>query len=688
MAELVVTPDDNTKNGATERVESAAASAETNEQRVELGVLTGQRFLDELVRQLSLSVPALGVYVSYLETRREQFRTVAFWFRDRLLPPFRYDCEGAPCSEVLRRDQLCHFHSVQEAFPDDAFLRDHAIRSLLASPVRDRNGVSVGLIGLLHDDEIAVDRAKPALERWLNRVGSELERIRTQRELRHAKERFDFLTDHVPGLLWTADRDGRLTFVSGHELTRAGVDSNEILGTRAGNGAHDAIWGNSASEGFRRAIEGETLSYRERWREEWYEVSIGPIREADGQVIGVIGAALNRTERVDEEARRAAERERVKAQERWESLSLMAGQIAHDFNNLLMGVMGNAGVALMRIPDGHSARECVEQIEKASSRAAELTQQLMVCAGAPSTATRSLPLRSLVESCIARVRQRFVGNYQIAVEVPPELAIDVDPSQTETLISNLIVNAIQATEGRGRVVVKASRATLGATRIDEMLFANDCRSGGFVRLSVCDTGTGIPEALRRRVFEPFYTTRSGSRGLGLAAVLGIARGHRAAIDVRDGDPGTIVDVYFAAESVEDETAEAVAVQESQALRRPLILVVDDEEMVRAVAQLLLEGVGFSVETASGGAEALERLRRDDRRVDVVLLDLTMPDLDGRETFLAMREAGFETPVVLTSGYLESEVWSRFRADGVAGFIQKPYRVDDLVAVLRQALGGV
>ncbi|MCA9524007.1 MAG: response regulator, partial [Myxococcales bacterium] len=613
------------------------------------------------------------------------FKSAAFWLRGRWLPTFRYVCAGSPCGEVLLSGRMRHFRAVREAFPDDAFLREEGIESYSGSPVFDRAGSPLGVIGLLHDGELDVERASSLLERHILRVAAELEHLRTEIDLRRAQERLAFLTGHVPALLWTADRAGRLTFVSGRELQRVGVEPERLLGTTVGDSAHDAIWGLTAMDAHERAIEGQSLSYRERWRGEWYDVSVGPIRESDSQIVGTIGAALNATERVGEEARRASERERDRVLEQWESLSLMAGQIAHDFNNLLMGVMGNAGVALMRIPERHNARECVEQIEKAASRAAELTQQLMVCAGTVSMTTRACSVRSLADASVVRVRERLIGEYEVHVDAAEGLTVDVDPSQIETLLQNLLANAVQAIDQKGVVTLCANHLDVDSSVLARTLFENDCKPGSCVRLSVRDGGAGIPLGVRRRIFEPFFSTRAGHRGLGLSAVLGIARGHRAAIDIRDGDPGTIVDVYLSTESASD-AERVVEASPSTDSTSPRVLVVDDEEMVRVVAELLLDGVGFAVESAPGGAEALEILRRGAPRVDVVLLDLTMPEMDGRQTFLAMREAGFETPVVLTSGYLESEVWGRFRADGVSGFIQKPYRVDDLVRVLRQAIG--
>jgi CheY-like chemotaxis protein len=266
-------------------------------------------------------------------------------------------------------------------------------------------------------------------------------------------------------------------------------------------------------------------------------------------------------------------------------------------------------------------------------------------------------------------------------------AVEADPAQVRQVVMNLITNASDAIGDEPGVitvttgVTECDRAYLNQTYLDE-----DLPEGRYVFVEVSDTGCGMDDETQSRLFDPFYTTKFTGRGLGMAAVLGILRGHRGAIRVySEPERGTTVKILFPAS---DRAACALPDEprrEEDWSASGTVLVVDDEETVRNLAGKALRSAGFSVLLANEGREALELYREHQQKIVAVLLDLTMPGMGGEEAFRELRRIRADVAVVLSSGYNEQEVTNRFAGQGLAAFIQKPYRVGDLLAKLRTVI---
>jgi CheY-like chemotaxis protein len=372
-----------------------------------------------------------------------------------------------------------------------------------------------------------------------------------------------------------------------------------------------------------------------------------------------------------------------------ESLGVLAGGIAHDFNNLLVAILGNAGLALMELPKESPARQTVQAIETAAQRAAELTRQMLAYSGKGKFVIEPLNLSKLVEEMAhlleVSVSKRAVLKYRFAPNLPP---IEGDATQIRQIIMNLITNASDAIGERSGVIsistglMHCDRAYLQSSYLD-----SDLPEGDYVYLEVADTGEGMDEATRERIFDPFFTTKFTGRGLGLAAVLGIVRGHSGAIKLySEMGRGSTFKVMLPAAALLDQSgaepshgSTAPAAAETRALT---VLVVDDDETVRSVTRRMLEHAGYTVLQAADGVEALE-IYGANPGIDVVLLDMTMPHMDGEETFRELRRISGDVKVVLTSGYNEQDATERFAGKGLAGFIQKPYRPAELVAKITE-----
>ncbi len=380
--------------------------------------------------------------------------------------------------------------------------------------------------------------------------------------------------------------------------------------------------------------------------------------------------------------------QQLQATEKMKSLGTMAGGIAHDFNNLLMAVLGHAELALDKISPMSPVRESFTEIMTAARRAADLSLQMLAYAGKASIAPERVGLRELVEE-MAHLLKRTISkkailNLSLEGDLPP---IKGDPSQIRQVVMNLVVNASEALgEGSGVITVSA-----GATRCDEEYLQKTelheaLFPGLYVHLEVTDTGTGMDADTRARIFDPFFSTKFTGRGLGLAAVLGIVRAHKGAIKVySEPCKGTTFKVLFPA--LEDASKGPTAVDSS-----PLadwrgtgtILLVDDDESLLALGARMLDLLGFNVLTAADGLQAVELYREKGATIDLVLMDLTMPHMDGAEAFSELRRLNPDVRVVLASGYSQEDVASRFAGKRLDGVLQKPYTLSKL----REALAGL
>ena len=396
--------------------------------------------------------------------------------------------------------------------------------------------------------------------------------------------------------------------------------------------------------------------------------------------------------------RKRAENERLEMERRMlhvqklESLGVLAGGIAHDFNNILVAVLGYADLAMSETSPASPVRASLMEIENAARRAADLCRQMLAYSGRGRFVIEPVHLSDLVAGMMhlarASVSRRAAFNIDLAQSLPP---IEGDATQLRQVVMNLVTNASEALDERGGVVsVSTSAVRCSAAELRRTLSAEDPHDGLYVCLAVSDTGVGMAPETIARIFEPFFTTKFTGRGLGMAAVQGIIRGHRGAIDIcSEIGTGTTFRVYFPVSTEvpvgTGGTPETTAVAGWHGAG--LVLVVDDEESVRRLARLMLVRMGFDVVMAANGQEALRLFQAARHRVSLVLLDLTMPEMDGERTLHALRAVSPDVPVVMSSGYTEQEITARLAGQGVAGFVQKPYTQASLLATVRTAIEG-
>ncbi len=406
-----------------------------------------------------------------------------------------------------------------------------------------------------------------------------------------------------------------------------------------------------------------------------YTVSL--VRNRDGAALFflVIGNDVTAARRREDERRRQADE--IRNVEKLESLARLASGTAHDFNNLLLAVIGQAEMALMDLAPDHPSRDALGEIVKVGFRAADLCKQLLAYCGKGDIQLAPLDLSALVRDLVPLLETSLGGPklvLKLAEDLPPAAG---DATQLRQLVLDLVTNAADAMRGReGRVEVSTGVHERACGELRDVVTGGDLPAGCYVRLEVRDTGCGVPGDQVARIFDPFFTTKVPGRGLGLAAVVGVVRSHRGALSATSAvGEGTTVRVDLPVATATDSADFAAARPDGggEASRRTAhILVVDDEESVRRVSARMLTTAGYRVTTSADGYLALELFGSDPGSFDLVLLDMTMPGISGLEALERIRQYRPALPVLLTSGFNESEVGDVLAQDRACRFIQKPY----------------
>ncbi|MBI2512536.1 MAG: MASE1 domain-containing protein [Opitutae bacterium] len=395
------------------------------------------------------------------------------------------------------------------------------------------------------------------------------------------------------------------------------------------------------------------------------------------------------TEHRQSAAHRARMEEKLRETQRLESLGVLAGGIAHDFNNLLTAILGNVSLVRLMLPTGNEVDPMLRQVESASLRAADLCRQMLAYAGRGPLVIERADLSQLVRDTAALLQLSLSQRARLDLDLTDQpLPALVDATQIRQVLMNLIINAAEAMGPHGGQVtlgtglMRADAAYLAACRS-----AGDVAPGEFCYIEVADTGAGMSPETLARIFDPFFTTKFTGRGLGLAAVLGIVQGHRGALHVTTQlGAGSVFRVLLplAPSSPSAAPMPAPSAPAAPIRRTGLVLIVDDEAQVRDTATIMLERLGYRTVTVDSGEKAVEKFRARPGEFKFVLLDLTMPGLDGREVLVALRGLRADLPVIVMSGYDEQESAHRLQGGQAQGFLPKPFTYESLQERLDRA----
>jgi PAS domain S-box-containing protein len=526
------------------------------------------------------------------------------------------------------------------------------------------------------------------------------ERRRVEHELRASEERWRNVSELSSDLSFALTREPDGSFTTDWATQAIARISGRSLEEIEAHGwpsiMHPEDLGPVATH-MSQIRDGETREYDARiitldGDERWVKTRITGARSPLDGKLRVLGAGRDVTEaRRVEEQRRRLEAHMQEAQ-KLESLGVLAGGIAHDFNNLLAVVLGNDALAMSEAKPGSRLAKQLERIRSAAKHAQALTSQMLTYSGKASISLKPLDLSRLVEEMSDLLEASISKKCRLEIALAhSRTLVEGDPTQLRQVILNLVTNASEALgdDRSGRIALRSGLMTADAAYLADTFGVGDLAAGEYVYLEVSDPGQGIDEETRNRIFEPFFSTKFTGRGLGLASVLGIVRSHRGAIKLVTGaGDGTRFRVLLPPAAGTALPAASGPRNRRAGRRSGTILVVDDDEAVLEVACEFLVRGGLDVVTAGGGRDALEILRSDVRgRIDAVVLDLAMPDLDGRETLLEIRRLRPQLPVVVASGFRKDTGAEQFPNEAIASFIRKPYDAEELIDAVQISLAG-
>ena len=412
------------------------------------------------------------------------------------------------------------------------------------------------------------------------------------------------------------------------------------------------------------------------------ELSASLIKDSEQNPIGFRGVVRDVTAQIKSQKEKERLASQIQHVQKMESIGTLAGGIAHDFNNLLMGFQGNISLMLLDLEDDHHHVEYLKNMESYVLRGSELTRQILGFARRGKYQVKTTNINELLDKSaemFSRTKKEITIHKKFQDDLWP---VDVDRGQIEQVLLNLFVNAWQAMPAGGEIYIETEAVHLE----DDYDKPYEIKPGPYVRISVTDTGVGMDDDIQQKIFEPFFTTKAVGRGtgMGLASAYGIIKNHNGIINVySEKGHGTTFKIYLPAS---DKTVPKEKPKAQKLLKgTETILLVDDEHMVIDIGKEILEKLGYTVITAASGTEAMRLFKKNQKKIDLVILDMIMPDMSGRDTFDNLKACQADVKVLLSSGYSIDGQATEILNSGCKGFIQKPFSLKQLSRKMREIL---
>ncbi|MHA2254102.1 MAG: hybrid sensor histidine kinase/response regulator [Candidatus Kariarchaeaceae archaeon] len=507
-------------------------------------------------------------------------------------------------------------------------------------------------------------------------------RLRNEERLRRLERNFRHSIDSLPLVFYVLDKEGIFLNSEGKGLETLGLKPNEVVGQSVYELYKDVP---VLTKAIRRAMAGHDISELVRVYDLYYENRASPIFSEKGEVIGIIGVSLEVTGYIKTEEERQNLERQVLHSQKLESLGVLAGGIAHDFNNLLMGILGNLSLAIHQIEDDSPIMELLLEMEEVTRRATELTNQMLSYSGRGKVISERTDLSHLIETMSGLVKLTLAKPVPIEYDLEDSLFVNMDRSQIRQVILNIVTNGSEAIKhSNGKIMIKTYSTRIKEGSEISSFTETSLEPGAYAALEINDNGIGIDEDIIKKIFDPFFSTKFTGRGLGLAAVLGIVKGHKGGIEVESSKTrGTIFTVFFPLID-EDDTNQKQAIPEipdlnfnALNLNKNTILICDDDPSIHHVLEKMVKELGFESINVLEGRLAIDifKERKDD--ILAVVVDLTMPHMSGEEVLRELRVLDDTIPIVLSSGYSIDEIGVIINQEFTL-FLQKPYTMDEFL----------
>jgi PAS domain S-box-containing protein len=520
--------------------------------------------------------------------------------------------------------------------------------------------------------------------------------------IRESEARYNLLAENISDIIWTVDKDGIVTYVSPSINQLLGYSIDEIVGHRMEEFMPDhaaevlrsemaqALYpGGIEAPSSLRPLAFEVEPVKKNGEKISLEITASPITNPEKQLVEIVGIARDITERKIQQQRHERLESEIQNARKLESLGVLAGGVAHDFNNILVSVMGYTGILLKKLTPGTNESGLVQKIEHAAERASELANHMLAYSGRRSLKLDYVNLNHIVKEMPELIKSSLSAKAVLLTNpahyVP---AVKADATQMRQVLMNLILNASDALgKKEGTITVTTGCTFVHQNTLNEMRWGGHLEEGEFVFIEVSDTGSGMNSETLEKIFEPFFTTKFTGRGLGMSALLGIVRSHSGAIDLNStlGEGTTFRVLFPKADSNGKKTDTASSPEKLLPTPKGTVLVIDDDQFVRSALASMLDDLGMDAILAIGGYEGIEQYRQKADEIVVVLLDMTMPGMQGDEVFDELKEINPDIKIIVVSGYSEEDIDRIFDGKDLSGFLQKPFTGKGLQNKIAQAL---
>jgi len=533
-----------------------------------------------------------------------------------------------------------------------------------------------------------VDVYSPQPGKFATVIADVTTRKESEEEFRLSVARFRTVLENAADAVFVANPLGRLVYANQKSCELVGFSRDELL-VKSLFELVPPMLQEKAQFSFRRALKGKSVLTEASFvhsNGSHIPIDLNVVLLPDGNVYGSCRDISSR--KLAEKKLQALEKQFQQTQ-KLESLGALAGGIAHDFNNILTIILGHCFMSKEEADSGIADNDHVQQIEVAANRAADLCRQMLAYAGNSPLLNVQLDLRQLVDETVSMLRSAIKKNVTINRDLKRDVPeIPGDNAQIQQVVMNLIINAAEAIGDRyGTIRVALEKTIIQRESSETDVMGAAIPAGKYACLEVSDTGCGIDEETEKRIFEPFFTTKFTGRGLGMSAVLGIIKSHDGALQlISTPGTGTIFKAYFPAPDTIDTVETTQPEWNLPSIRANCtILLVDDEESLRAIGSALLNAMGYSAIAAANGREALEICREQESGIDLILLDMVMPEMGGVDTYHELRKMKPDVPIIFCSGYGIEGILDDFDTDRYVDAIQKPYKPDQLRSTMLNLL---
>ncbi len=572
-------------------------------------------------------------------------------------------------------------------FKGPSLFHEHHIRSGISVKIHGRENV-FGVLGA-HTARVRAFTAEEVhfLEAVAHLLANAIERERSEESMRHAAEQYRTLFEATSDGLLIYDGEGRIVEANKAACIMHGYSYDELIGMRGDAIVHQDSWQlfvsflNAIHKG--NTFKCEAKNVHKDGTEIYIEV-IGKSILFEGQVLP-FAIVHDVTERKIAEIERKKLEAQLRQAQKMEAVGQLAGGIAHDFNNLLQAILGYTELVKLGIEPEEKSFQDLEQVQKAAERASGLTRQLLTFSRRQVLQLTELNLGAVVQDLVKLIRRVIREDIHLELSIAGELkTVRADLGMLEQVLMNLCVNARDAMPNGGQLLIEVQNVGLDETFCESAPWA---RPGDYVILTVTDTGMGMSKEVQEHIFEPFFTTKEKSKGtgLGLSVVYGIVKQHSGFIHVySDLGQGTTFKIYLPAHELDvlpdAETAEVPVPSGTET-----ILLAEDDEVVRTLATRILENRGYTVISAQDGEDAINLYNDNVEKIDLVILDVVMPKLNGQAVYEAIKAIRPEIPILFSSGYSPNSDITEFIKKAGTYLIQKPFIPNDLLRMVRNVL---